>query len=51
MIFEQKLVISKIWAKKALKIAKMGVFPNFGESKILTVFLPLLKKSINRKND
>ena len=27
MIFEQKLAISKIWAKKALKIAKNGGFP------------------------
>ena len=28
MIFDQKLVISKIWAK-TLKITKMVVFPNF----------------------
>jgi hypothetical protein len=34
MIFEQKLAISKIWAKKALKSPKMGVFPNFEGSKI-----------------
>ena len=27
MIFEQKLAISKIWAKKGLKIAKNGGFP------------------------
>ena len=26
MIFEQKLAISKIWAKKALKSPKMGFF-------------------------
>ena len=30
----QKLAISKIWAKKALKSAKIGVFPNFEGSKI-----------------
>ena len=41
MIFEQKLAISKIWAKKALKIAKNGGF-----SVILGD-----QKFKNRKND
>ena len=33
MIFEQKLVISKIWAKKSTKNCKKGSFPNFGGQK------------------